>query len=167
MKRWIMTLLCATGLAAGLFAVRTSTDAAPKKGEVVTVRVMSAKLMAGPKFIGKTVTEVSRGAHLAFQDKKSSWYQVKTGAGQVGWIHSSAVVDKKVQLSSDAGGGGRDASQDEIELAGRGFTPEVESQYRSKHRDLDFSHIDKIEALKVDTEAVASFAADGAVGGVQ
>jgi hypothetical protein len=167
MKRWVTSLLCALGLLVAAVALRPGTAAAPKKGEVVTVRVMSAKLMGAPKFIGKTVVEVSRGAHLAFQDKKSSWYQVSTDKGQVGWIHSSAVVDKKVQLSSDAGGGGAGASQDEIELAGRGFTPEVENEYRSKHRDLDFSHIDKIEALKVDTEVVATFAAEGSVGGAQ
>lgn len=167
MKRWITILLGVAGLALVALATHTPIDAAPKKGETVTVRVMSAKLMAGPKFIGKTVTEVSRGAHLAFQDKKSSWYQVQTSSGQTGWIHSSAVVDKKVQLSTNAGGGGSGASQDEIELAGRGFTPEVENEYRSKHRDLDFSHVDKIEALKVDTEVVANFAAEGSVGGVQ
>ncbi|HUH01631.1 MAG TPA: SH3-like domain-containing protein [Kofleriaceae bacterium] len=163
MKRWIMTLLGVAGLAWLALATDTTSEAAPKKGETVTVRVMSAKLMGAPKFIGKTVTEVSRGAHLAFQDKKSSWYQVQTDSGQVGWIHSSAVVDKKVQLSSDPGGGGNSASQDEIELAGRGFTPEVEKEYRSKHRELDFSHVDKIEALTLDTEVVASFAAEGGV----
>jgi hypothetical protein len=163
MKRWITTLLGVAGLTLVALATHTTSDAAPKKGETVTVRVMSAKLMGAPKFIGKTVTEVSRGAHLAFQDKKSSWYQVQTDSGQVGWIHSSAVVDKKVQLSSDPGGGGSSASQDEIELAGRGFSPEVEQEYRSKHRELDFSHVDKIEALKVDTEVVATFAAEGGV----
>lgn len=162
MKRWILALV-AVGLVAGGAGTLL---AGPKKGDTITVRVFSAKLMAEPKFIGKTVVEVSRGEFLTFEDKKRAWYQVKTSSGKTGWIHKSSVVDKKIELSSEAGQSGG-TSQEEIELAGRGFTPEVEDEYRSQHADLDFSHVDNIEKTGVDLESVAKFAAAGGVGGGQ
>ena len=35
-------------------------------------------------------------------------------------------------------------------LAGKGFTPEVESGYRSKHPEMNFAQVDQIEGFKVD-----------------
>lgn len=161
MKRWMLGIAvaaAAVGLAVG------PSGAGPKKGDTVTVRVLSAKVMAKPKFIGKTVAEVSRGDHLTYQGDKSGWYQVKTSSGE-GWIHKSAVVDKKVTLSSDLSSGQAGASEEEIELAGRGFTKDVEESYRKDNRELDFTHVDRIEALESDLEAVGEFAANGQVGG--
>jgi len=159
-------ILAAAALAAALL-VTSHLRAAPKKGATITVRVLSAKVMDNPKFIGKTVAQVSRGAYLTYQDKKNGWYQVQTADGKTGWIHKSAVLEKKVQLSSKMGQAGSGASQEEIELAGRGFTKDVEEKYRSEHGDLDFSHVDNIEALQMDSETVARFAAAGQVGGGQ
>ncbi len=110
---------------------------------------------------------MTRGAHLTYQDSKSGWYQVQTATGQTGWIHKSAVVDKKIELSSDLSSGKTDASDEEIELAGRGFTKDVEEKYKREHGDLDFSHVTYIEQLSLDPERVGEFAVEGRVGGVQ
>lgn len=161
MRRWLFALTAAAAVAVLTAGI---TRGAPKKGSQVTVRVLSAKVMAKPKFIGKAVATVSRGEHLTYQGKKSGWYQVTTSAGS-GWIHKSAVVDKKVTLSSDLSSGQVNASEEEIELAGRGFTKEVEADYRNKNAALDFSHVDRIEALAMDPEVVGNFASEGKVGG--
>ncbi len=160
-------ILAAAAVAVAALFLAGHLRAAPKKGSTVTVRVLSAKVMENPKFIGKTVAQVSRGAYLTYQSKKNGWYQVQTASGQTGWIHKSAVLEKKVQLSSKMGQAGSGASKEEIELAGRGFTKDVEEHYRSEHRDLEFSHVDNIEALQMDPEAVAAFASAGSVGGGQ
>jgi SH3 domain-containing protein len=140
--------------------------AAPASGSTVTVQVMTGKVMRDPSYLGATVAKVVRGDHLTFQEAQKDWYKVTTAGGATGWINKSNVVDKAVQLSSRPGGdtsGG--ASADEVALAGRGFSPEVENSYRAQHPNLDFSHIDRIEKLSVDTEALARFAAAGKVGG--
>lgn len=130
----------------------------PKKGQIVTVRVLRAKVMKKPKFIGGVAGSVSRGQQLTFKKAKGDWYQV---SGRVsGWVHRTNVVDKRVKLSSKPGGGGS-ASRDEVELAGRGFTPQVEGEYRRKNPNFDFSHVDAIEKLEVPDAEVEKFMQEG------
>ncbi len=160
------TRILTAALAAGVLLLWSAViEALPSKGSTVTVQVMSVKVMKAPGFLGATVATVVRGEHLTFEDAQKDWYKVTTGKGKTGWVNRSSVVDKKVALSTRPGGGTGGASQDEIALAGRGFSPEVESAYRGKHPELDFSHVDNVEKLDVDTEALAKFAADGKVGG--
>jgi len=134
----------------------------PKKGSIVTVRVMRAKVMAKPKFIGRSVGRASRGQQLTYRSAKKDWYKVDGRFS--GWIHRTAVVEKKVSLSAKPGGGGG-ASRDEVELAGRGFTPEVESKYRTQNPNMDFSHVDAIEKLEVDDEELGRFVSSGGLRG--
>jgi len=136
--------------------------AGPGVGSVVTVRVMSAKLMKAPKFIGAAAGSVSRGDTLTIDEVKGDWYRVH--GAYTGWINRTNVVDGKVALSSKPGSGGG-ASRDEVELAGRGFTPDVEEQYRGKHRDLDFSHVDAIEKTQIDFSELEAFVTEGQLGG--
>jgi hypothetical protein len=152
-------LLGAAGLGVG--------RAAPATGSTVTVQTLTAKLMKTPSFIGQTSAKLVRGEQLKFVEAQKDWYKVTSAKGATGWINKSAVVEKAVALNTKPGGGTGGATADEVALAGRGFSKEVEEKYRSEHRDLDFSHVDKIEALDVDTDAVARFAAEGKVGGAQ
>lgn len=153
-------ILLAAAIAVALGAAGAAWTA-PKKGTKITVRVLSAKVMAQPKHIGATVGGASRGDHLVFEEAKGDWYRVTLPTGASGWIHKSNVTDTEVKLSTQAGGAGANVSQDEVELAGRGFTPEVEEQYREKHSDLDFSHVDAIEGTSVDPAALEAFVAEG------
>jgi hypothetical protein len=153
-----MSMILAIALAATSWAV--------KRGDVITVRKVSAKVMAGPKFIGPVAANVSRGDQLTYEDAQGDWYKVTTKDGADGWINRADVVEKKSTLSPKPGkssSGG--ASPDEVELAGRGFSPEVEDKYRHNHPDLDFSHIDGIEQTAVDPGALATFQQDGKLGG--
>lgn len=134
--------------------------AAPKIGSVVTVRVLTAKVMATPKFIGKANGDVSRGQQLTVAEAKGDWIRVSGAAA--GWIHKTNLTERAVTLSSKPGGEGKgEASRDELELAGRGFTPQVEDQYRQKNPKLDFSHVDAIEKTEVDLGKLEAFIADG------
>ena len=140
--------------------------AAPKTGSIVTVRVLTAKVMKSPKFIGPAAGDVSRGSQLTFQEAKGDWYRV-TGSVE-GWIHKTNLTERQVTLSSKPGGDGiGSASRDEVELAGRGFTPQVEGEYRSKNPNLDFSHVDKIEKTSIDPGELEAFVAQGKLGGGQ
>lgn len=156
-SRWISGAIGAAILAAAAVVV-----AAPKAGTVVTVRVMSAKVMKAPKFIGPAAGAVARGDQLTIAEIKGDWYRV-TGAAK-GWINRTNVMEGKVALSSKPGGGGA-ASRDEVELAGRGFTPDVEQEYRGKHPDLDFSHVEAIEETGIDFAELEAFVAEGELGG--
>jgi len=150
-----------------LALVASLAIAAPKAKSIVTVRVLSAKVMAGPKFIGPSAGSVSRGQQLTFEEAKGDWYRV-TGAYN-GWIHKTNLTERQVTLSSKPGGTGAGAaSRDEVELAGRGFTPQVEGQYRQNNPNLDFSHVDAIERTSIDPAELEAFVTEGKlVGGGQ
>ena len=149
MKRVLLVLLLGAGVAL----------AAPKVGSSVTIRVMSAKVMKAPKFIGATAGPVSRGDQLTVKEVKGDWYRVE--GAQTGWIHKSNVTEGKVALSSKPGGSGGNVNRDEVELAGRGFTPEVEKQYKDKNPNLDFSHVDAIEQTSIDPAELEAFVTEG------
>jgi hypothetical protein len=149
MKRVLLLLLLGTGIAL----------AAPKVGSSVTVRVMSAKVMKNPKFIGTAAGSVSRGDQLTVKEVKGDWYRVE--GSYSGWIHKSNVTEGKVALSSTPGGSGGNVNRDEVELAGRGFTPQVEQQYKDKNPNLDFSHVDSIEKVTIDPSELEAFVSEG------
>ncbi len=52
-------------------------------------------------------------------------------------------------------------SSDEVALAGKGFTPEVENGYRAKHPEMDFAQVDKVESFKVDPATLQAFIKEG------
>jgi hypothetical protein len=55
----------------------------------------------------------------------------------------------------------KQTSSDEAALAGKGFTPEVESGYRAKHPEMDFAQVDKVETFKVDSATLQAFIKEG------
>jgi hypothetical protein len=51
----------------------------------------------------------------------------------------------------------KQTSSDEAALAGKGFTPEVESGYRAKHPEMNFAQVDTVESYKVDPATLQAF----------
>lgn len=149
MRRVLLLLLLTVGVAI----------AAPKVGSTVTIRVLSAKIMKAPKFIGSAAGNVSRGEQLTVKEVKGDWYRVD--GSSTGWVHKSNVTEGKVQLSSKPGGSGGSVNRDEMELAGRGFTPEVEQKYKQGNPSLDFSHVDNIEKTEIDPAELEAFVTEG------
>lgn len=149
MKRVLLLLLVTAGIAV----------AAPKVGSTVTIRVLSAKVMKAPKFIGSAAGSVSRGEHLVVKQVKGDWYRVE--GSYAGWIHKTNVTEGKVALSSTPGGSGGNVNREEVELAGRGFTPEVEQKYKQGNPNLDFSHVDAIEKTSIDPAELEAFVTEG------
>ena len=76
-------------------------------------------------------------------------------------MHKTNVTEGKVQLSSTPGGSGGNVNRDEVELAGRGFTPEVEGKYKQANPNLDFSHVDHIEKTAIDPAELEAFVTEG------
>ncbi len=165
-KRVVAAASCVAMIAIALLVVGRSNQVDANDVRVVTVRVLRAKLMKKPRFIGSAVTNLSRGARLKVIATKGQWFQVESKRGG-GWIHKGQIVGKDVKLSSKPGSSGSNASREEVELAGRGFTPEVEREYKQRNPRLDFSHVDAIENTSVDSAELESFIRDGELAGGQ
>jgi hypothetical protein len=109
--------------------------AAPAGAETAVVKREGARLMAAPRFYGKSCPgEVWPGAKVRIVERRKGWARVaEPGAGRC-WLHESAWSDRTAgELTGDPSR----ASQRDVELAGRGFSEAEETRYRGEHRDLE------------------------------
>lgn len=133
--------------------------------ETLVVKVQSTSLRKTPKFYGAVVQTLAAGARLEkISSQPDGWIQVKTAAGAVGWIHSSAVDVQKFNLLAMGGGLKTQASASEVALAGKGFNKQVEESFRAKHKDANFAEVDRMLVLKVAAAELEEFMKQGHLG---
>ncbi len=132
-------------------------------GAEATVQVKETILRDQPTFTGKSLGILKYGAKVSILEEKSGWSRVSAEGGKLqGWVHLSAVTKKSVTLSSQ-GGSGTGATSSEVSLAGKGFSAEVEAQYRSQNAALDFATIDAMEKVRYRPDELKVFLADGGI----
>ncbi len=132
--------------------------------KMMSVQVKEGELRAKPSYLGKIVVRVSYGDRVTVLAEQGDWKKVSTvGARAQGWIHSTALTSSKIVLKAGQASVGSTVSRDEIALAGKGFSEEVEAQYRKSHRNLDYAWINRMEAMKVSPEQMADFVTKGSL----
>jgi len=130
--------------------------------EPVKVKVQKASLFSQPNFLSKTVASLQFGDQLELEEVVKDWARVRYGQ-QRGYVHQSALTSTKVDMkslmfSSSSSSG---ANQDEVALAGKGFTPEVEKNYGKAHPEMNYALVDEIERYTVDPNSLRSFIQKG------
>lgn len=149
-------------LIAGAFLVLT-VALAVAASSLLSVQVRDARLRAKPSALGATLATLAYGSSVTKLQVKGDWYQVKDGAGHTGWLHVSAVTTKKIVMKSGTGTVASHTSGEEVALAGKGFNPQVESEYRKENPAADFRAVDAMEAVRVTAEEMTAFASKGGV----
>jgi hypothetical protein len=134
-------------------------------GEVLKVTQPNQSLYPDPDFASTPIAPVPVGAEVNVERQVGDWYKVEY-QGKSGWINRQAFptpqAGSKMSLSGLLFGAPvQQTSSDEVALAGKGFTPEVESSYRSKHPEMNFAQVDRIEAYKVDPATLQAFIKEG------
>jgi uncharacterized protein YraI len=128
--------------------------------KVMTVQVKKTQLRATPSHLGKIITRASYGARVTILEERGDWKRVSYGNSR-GWLHATAVTTKKIALKAGQTGKAGSVSQDEIALAGKGFSEEVEARYRKTNRSLDYTWINRMEAFAVSAEQMETFINEG------
>jgi glutamate-1-semialdehyde aminotransferase len=86
-------------------------------------------------------------------------------------MHKSALTTKKVSMSAGTTTAKTAASSDELALAGKGFSAQVEKEYQAKNKNLNFAAVDRMEKIKISPTDMQKFLDAGYVkpteGGVQ
>ena len=150
-------------VALGCLAALTAVAA-----EMMNVQVREGQVRSAPSFLGKIVGTVSYGQSVTVTGANGDWSQVAHAGGQ-GWIHSSALTTEVLGLRSGSGQAPTSVSGQEMALAGKGFTAQVEQKYRQTHGG-DFASVDRMEKGTLQTGQLMSFLQEGGVkpqGGVQ
>ena len=148
MKRMICTVLLLLGTAA-LFA--------QKAGDTLYVNVNSASLKSSTGFFASTTGTVKYGDQIRVLAVNGKWTQVRTTANASGWIASSSLTTRRIA----AQGNTANASAREIALAGKGFSPEVEAEYKKGQRNLNYTAVDDMEKAGPSDRELLSFIEEG------
>lgn len=147
-----------------LIAVLISTvgwlPAAP--AAVMSVQIREGQVRASPSFLAKPVAGVAYGQQVEVMETRGDWSRVRAGAHS-GWIHTTSLSRKKLTLRAGDEEVSSTASNKEIALAGKGFTEDLEAQYRNQHPASEFKEVDRMEKIKFDPEALLRFLREGGV----
>lgn len=156
MKQYITAVCCIT--------LVLSTSTLQAKTKTMSVQVDQREIRSGSTFFDRVVGKVSYGDRVEILQTKSGWSKVKTQkTGLTGWIHSSALTKKKIKLSAGDKDVASGASSEEVALAGKGFNPSVEKEYRKQNPKIDFAPVDKMEKMKIPAKDIKSFFDKGGV----
>ena len=135
--------------------------------ETVKVKVQKASLFEQPNFLSKPVAVLQFGVQLDMEEVAKEWAKVRFRR-QKGYVHQSALTFTKVDVTTmlfSSSSPSSEASQDEVALAGKGFTPEVERNYGKAHPEMNYALVDEIERYSVDPHSLRSFIQKGGLKG--
>ncbi len=129
--------------------------------KVMSVAVRDGQVRETPSFLGKIVGKAAYGQSVDVAEEQGDWFKVTAPGGVSGWMHRSALTAAKLALSGGQGTTGS-VSGKEMALAGKGFSAEVEADYRRSHGG-NFAAVDAMERIKYDPAQLLAFLSQGGV----
>jgi uncharacterized protein YgiM (DUF1202 family) len=124
------------------------------------VQVKEASVYAKPSSLGKLVGKVPYGTVLTVLATQGGWAQVRVdSASLTGWVRTQSFTTKDLDLQAGSQVSG--VSSTEVSLAGRGFTEEIEQDYKTKNPQLDFADMDKMEGYGLPDDQLTAFLTNG------
>ena len=148
MRTWIL---------AGCLALAASAVWAAQE---MSVQVRDGQLRNRGSFLGTVVGTVAYGDRVTVNQTQAGWCEVSI-AGKTGWIHESALTPKKVVLASGTADARAGASGEEVALAGKGFSKEVEAEYKKQNKNVDYTWVDWMGRQTVPSEQLVEFLKQG------
>ncbi len=125
-------------------------------GASVTIITQEGVIRKDGRFFSPSVIRAPYGSVLEKKGRQGEWLHVNY-RGKEGWIHKSAVEEQKFETSSFSSGKAHETSQDEIAMAGKGFTPEVEKAFREKNPNMRYDQVNKVQNFNLDEQRNLSF----------
>ena len=126
----------------------------------LSVQNKEGKVRAKPSFLGKITARLPYGTKVKKLKEKSTWIKVEHEQTS-GWLHKDVLTEKEIIVKAGKEDVERAASDDELVLAGKGFSEDVEKSYRQKNPTLNFAPVDTMEKFTVSEESLAKFLEDG------
>ena len=132
--------------------------------EFLSVQVKVGQLRAAPSFLGSVLASLAYGDQVALIEDKGAWKRVAIRGGKVkGWVHMSAITTKKIVLQAGTADVKTGATSGELALAGKGFNAKVEAEFKSKNKNIDYTLVDRMEALAIKPDRMQAFLKQGQV----
>ncbi len=132
--------------------------------DILSIQNKEGKVRARPSFLGKIIIKLPYGTKVTKIEEKTPWVKVKY-SNKTGWLHLDAVTEKEIVVKVGTADVKRAASDDELVLAGKGFSESVEKEYRKKNPTVAFSQVDRMEHFTVPIKKMELFIKDGGLKG--
>lgn len=134
---------------------RGSRSKGPKRIQVRQLQVKSA-----PNYLSSTVSTLGYGAEVEVVSEEGNWYRI---AAPAGYIPKNAVGRSAGSVDSSQKYAAKGVTHDETALAGKGFNPQVEGQYKQSSQSLAaaYRQVDRVEAIRISDGALRSFITQG------
>lgn len=130
--------------------------------QTMSVQVMKGQVRKAPSFLSPVLTTLPYTETVRILSENGDWRQVKADRdGSTGWMHASALSEKKIVLTPGSENARESVSGEEYALAGKGFSKEVEKRYQSQNPHLNFSWIDRMETFTVSQKTITAFLKEG------
>ena len=128
--------------------------------ESVWVQVRQSQLRAQPKFYAQSVVSVKYGDQLEKVSEDMGWVHVKA-FGREGYLPLASVSQDHIVLNpADLAKVRADSA--EVVMAGKGFSREVEQQYRREDSGLRYDLVDYVEgSSRISSAQVVQFMKSG------
>ena len=149
MKKWIL-ICCAALMATGAWAAKE-----------MSVQVRDGQLRNRASFLGTVTATVAYGDRVTVNQTQAGWCEVAKADGTKGWIHESALTPKRVVMASGTADARAGASGEEVALAGKGFSKDVEAEYKKQNKDVDYTWVDWMGKQTVANEQLVQFLKQG------
>jgi len=129
-----------------------------QSGSTKYVAVESLAVKDSTGFFAKDVGTVKLGNAVTVTREDGKFTQIKAG-NITGWVSSSGLSARRVIAAGSA------VTPSEVALAGKGFSQDLEREYR--RGGLDYSVVDTMERLVIPAAELQKFIIDGRLAGGQ
>jgi len=134
--------------------------AASARAASMNVQVREVDVKSQPNYLSSSVGKLSYGSKVETGEEQGSWAKISEPSG---WISKSAITKHSVKIDADKKYAGKNVSHDETALAGKGFNPQVEAEYKKQNPNLAvaFEKVDWMEKIIIPVPELNAFAAAG------
>lgn len=116
------------------------------------VAVQTTPLKNTTGFFARDLGNLTLGTEVTLVRENGKWSEILAG-NLTGWVASSSLTARKVVTSTTI------VTASEVALAGKGFSPDTEEEYRKS--GLDYSFVDTMERITVPINDLSDFITEG------
>jgi hypothetical protein len=132
--------------------------------EDVWVQVRESVVRIKPMFFSPPVTSVRYGDAVGKISQDAGWTLVSF-KGKQGYLPTTTLTPSKIILSGRSSGKVM-ADASDVVLAGKGFSKEVEENYKRVGKGIRYDLVDRVEKqCRVNTSEVKAFVSQGGLNG--
>lgn len=129
------------------------------RGKTGTMNVLVREVIVrqAPNYLGPQAGKIYYGDQVNVTATEGNWVMIDHPSG---WIPKNTVTKLKVKINPDQKySKGTTAKHDEVALAGKGFNPQVEAQYKKNNRELarGYARLDQIERFGATDNQIKTF----------